>query len=121
MLKRFSYFFACMLLVLMPLQGIAAANMSICMMQSNAQQAMQNMPCHDNMTSKGSQQVPEKQRGFCKTVCAALCASLYAMTALPGNPPAATFMVSAQLISFPQQNYVSITQASLQRPPIFLA
>ena len=128
MLKQCSCFFAYLLLVLMPLQGIAAANMSICnsMMQSNVQQAMQNMPCHkamakDSVTDEVNKQAPEKQQNFCKTVCDSLCASLNAMTALPSNTPAATYLVSAQLVNFSHQNYASITQPNLQRPPIFLA
>lgn len=120
MLRRFSHFFAYLLLLLMPLQSIAAANMLVCnsMIQSSAQQAMQNMPCHEGMTSEANKQMPEKQQGSCKTVCAALCASANAMTALPSSPPAATFLVSAQTVNFPQQVYVSITQPNLQRPPI---
>jgi hypothetical protein len=116
MLRRFSHFFACLLLVLLPLQGFAAANMSICnsMMQSSAEQAMQNMPCHDNMNSNAQ----HGEKNTCKTSCATLCASLSTMTALPSNPQAATFLVSAQTVNFPQQVYVSITQPNLQRPPI---
>ena len=130
MLKQFSHFFAYLLLLLMPLHSIAAANMLVCnsMMQSSNQQALQDvqalqkMPCHKNMTSEANMQVPEKQqdpsKNACKTSCATLCASLSAMTALPSNPPAATFLVSAQTGNFPQQVYVSITQPNLQRPPI---
>jgi hypothetical protein len=117
MLKRFSHFFACLLLVLMPLQSFAASNMSICnsMMQSNTQQAMQNIPCHDNMNSK------QGEKNTCKTHCAALCASLGAMTALPSKLSAAAFMISAQTVNFLPQAYTSVTQSNLQRPPIFLA
>jgi hypothetical protein len=127
MLKRFSHFFACLLLVLMPLQGIAAANMSICnsLMQSSEQQVMQNMPCHEGMT--GNAQQTEKhndkhgEQNTCKTSCATLCASLNAMTALTSVKPATTFMASSALVHFPQQTYVSITQPNLQRPPISLS
>ena len=129
MLKRFSRFFAYLLLVLIPLQSIAAANMLVCnsMMQLSAEQiiqhaqAMQNMPCQEGLTSEASKQVPVKQQSPCKTVCDTLCGSLSTMTALPSNPPAATFLVSAQTVNFPQQVYVSITQPNLQRPPILLA
>jgi hypothetical protein len=124
MLKRFSHFFACMLLVLVPLQGIAATNMSICnsLMQSIAQQVMQGMSCHDD-TSSGAQ-LTEKHSGkhgeedTCKTNCAALCASLNAMTVLTGMKSDTAFLISSQAVNLPQQVYVSITQPSLQRPPI---
>lgn len=76
---------------------------------------MQNMPCHEDMASEHA---AEKRQNFCKTVCASLCASLSAMTALPSNPTATTFLVLTQVVNFPQQAYVSITQPNLQRPPI---
>jgi hypothetical protein len=129
MLRRFSHFFACLLLVLIPLQGIAAANMSICnsMMQTNTkhasiiqtstQQQAQTMPCHDDMNSK----LHGNGKSTSKTSCAALCASLCAMTALPSNIPVASFLASASVMHMPHQTYVSITQPSLQRPPIFFS
>ena len=131
MLKYFSQFFACLLLVLIPLQSIAAANMLVCnsMMQaqsyeqSNSQQ-VQAEPCHMHMAgmSKSTANPLEKhQSPCCKTTCAALCASLNAMTALPSSIKPATFLVSSNLISIPHQAYASIIQPNLQRPPIFLA
>jgi hypothetical protein len=123
MFKCFSHFFACLLLVLIPLQGFAAANMSICnsIMQSSAQQAMRNMPCHDSMSSNEQHAKKHHQQSSCKTSCAALCASLGAMTVLPSNMPAASFLASSSLMHMPHQPYASITQPNLQRPPIFLA
>ena len=131
MLKYFSQFFACLLLVLIPLQSIAAANMLVCnsMMQaqsheqSNPQQ-VQAEPCHMHMAgmSKSTERLSEKhQSPCCKTTCATLCASLNAMTALPSSIKPATFLVSTGLISIPNQVYASITQPNLQRPPILLA
>jgi hypothetical protein len=119
MLKRFSYHFAYLLLLLIPLQGVAAANMSICnsLMQPNAQQEIKNMPCHDNMHSNMQYTEKHTEKNTCKIICASLCASLSAMTALPSTA-AATFLPSTQAIINPQQIYVSITQPSLQRPPI---
>lgn len=123
MLKRFSHFFACLLLVLMPLQGVAAANMSICnsLMQSDAQQeaeTMKNMPCHDNVDGSAHHAKKHSEKSTCKTSCATLCASLSAMTALPSMTPATVYLVSTQAVNLPQQAYVSITQPNLQRPPI---
>ena len=131
MLKHFSQFFAYLLLVLIPLQGIAAANMLVCnsMMQAqsyelNNSQQVQAEPCHMHMAgmSKSTANPLEKHQSlFCKTTCATLCASLNAMTALPSSIKPATFLVSAGLISIPYQAYASITQPNLQRPPILLA
>ena len=131
MLRYFSQLFACLLLVLIPLQSIAAANMLVCnsMMQaqsddqSNPQQ-VQAEPCHMHMAgiSKSIENPLEKhQSPSCKTTCATLCASLNAMTALPSSIKPATFIVSTALISIPYQAYASITQPNLQRPPILLA
>lgn len=131
MLKYFSEFFACLLLVLIPLQSIAAPNMVVCnsMMQaqsseqSNPQRA-QVKPCHMHMAgmSKSMASPSEKhQSPCCKTTCATLCASLNAMTALPSSIKPATLLVSTALINILYQAYASITQPNLQRPPIFLA
>ena len=127
MLKYFSQFLACLLLVLIPLQSIAAANMLVCnsiMQEQNNSQQLQAEPCHMHMAgmSKSTESPSEKhQSPCCKTTCATLCASLNAMTALPSSIKPATFLVSTGLISIPYQAYASITQPNLQRPPILLA
>jgi len=127
MLKRFTHFFACLLLVLMPLQGIAAANMSICnsMMQSHEQQnvkQLQAKPCHMHMVGMANiKQSSCKHNTVCKTACATLCASLSVMTEMPSDIKPAHFMLSTALLSTPYQAYASITQPNLQRPPILLA
>jgi hypothetical protein len=127
MLKRFSHFFAWLLLVLMPLQGLATVNMSLCnsMMQSLESASKQvNMPCHEGMSKsaeKPTDNTPEKHQSQCKAACATLCASLCAMTALPSNIQPASFLASSALVSQPHQSYASITQPKLQRPPIFVS
>ena len=131
MLKCLSQFFACLLLVLIPLQSIAAANMLVCnsMMQAqsykqNTLQQVQAKPCHMHMAgmSKSIQSPSQKhQSPSCKTTCATLCASLNVMTTLPSAIKPANFLVSSPLMSMPHQAYASITQPNLQRPPIFLA
>jgi hypothetical protein len=118
MLKRFSHFIACVLLVLIPLQGLAAANMSACnsIMQAEAKQA--NMPCHEGMVKA---EKSAEHQSPCKAACATLCASLCVMTTLPSNFKAASFLASTALVSQPHQSYASITQPNLQRPPILLS
>lgn len=127
MLKRFSYFFSCLLLVLMPLQGFAVANMSICnslmQAQANSMAQMQNMPCHQHMASGANTQDTHAHKNpcksACKTNCATLCASLSGLTALPSElKPMPLLAISNDLVTYTQL-YVSITQANLQRPPIF--
>lgn len=124
MFKRFSHFFVCLLLVLMPLQGFAAANMSICnsMMQAqvNTQQAAK-MPCHMASMVKDTQNSKSTCKSNCKTSCATLCSSLAAMTAIPSNIKPAALLAATPALSLHDQTYASITQPNLQRPPIFLS
>jgi hypothetical protein len=74
MLKRSSHFFACLLLVLIPLQGFAAANMSVCnsiMQAQSGQQNSTNMPCHMANMHKNSMQMASmvKASDNCYAVC----------------------------------------------------
>jgi hypothetical protein len=122
MLKRFSQFFAYLLLVLMPLQGIAAANMAACnaLMQANMEgKQAQTMPCHEHAANKAKP--GENYKNGCKATCAALCASLCAMTAIPSNIKSPSLLVTTQSVVLADQAYISITQPNLQRPPIFFS
>ena len=133
MLKRFSHFFACLLVVLIPLQGFAAANMSACnaLMQATAnqpkQQKVQAIPCHEHMAgmTKTSGDLSNnhsgKHKSACKTNCVTLCSSLCAMTALPSNIKPATLQDTSKAMTLLSQSYASITLPSPQRPPILLS
>jgi hypothetical protein len=125
MLKQLPHFFACLLLLLIPLQSIAAANMLVCnsMVQTQSisqPQQMQNMPCHQDMNKQDAHK-SEQQQSPCKTVCATLCASLNTIATLPVHMSVVNFHLSTTLLNLPNQVYASVTQASLQRPPILLA
>ena len=157
MIKQFSHFIPCVLLVLMPLQAVAAAKMLVCncMMQNRmmhvsvaskeiatADANMASMPCHqhtasqlsepkqldtfnganhnDNNNQSDSNHYSEsKKHSDSKNHCATVCANFCALTVLnmPFKPSFA--LISTQAIDFNHQVYASITQASLQRPPIF--
>ncbi len=137
MLKRFSYYMACLLLVLMPIQALAAANMLICnsIMQSNhadlnvsnMQQSIEQsvnqpfavMSCHEHMAVKNTQS--SKSKSACKSTCASLCASLCGLTAIHAKIQSIFAVNLAQTFHFSIQTYVSITQPNLQRPPILLS
>lgn len=126
MFKRFSHIFVYLLLALMPLQSMAAANMQICnsMMQTEtSKQELQTMPCHEHMANAVGVEKPAKDnhQDACKSSCATLCSNLCAMTTLPTDIKSALLPVSALLISTIHLAYVSITLPSLQRPPIFLS
>ena len=122
MLKRFTHFAAYLLLVLMPLQALATANMLVCnsMMQSNAAKyaaenansAASEMPCHQH---KATQKADESQStSSCKTTCANLCA----LTAMPVQIQCNFALNATQVFDFNYQIYASIPQQNLQRPPI---
>ena len=133
MLKRFSHFFACLLVVLIPLQGFAAANMSACnaLMQvatnQAKQQEVQTTPCHEHMagmiktSGDPSNNHSGKHKSACKTSCATLCTSLCAMTALPSNTKPDTLQDTSKTMTLLSQSYASITLPSPQRPPILLS
>ena len=130
MLKRFPGFCVCLLLVLMPLQAISAAHMSICnslmkannpsqvSLTSDQMQIAPAMSCHKHM---GNVSKKASHSTTCKTSCATLCASLSAITALPGDVNSTYLQALSQILSSDSQIYVSITQPNLQRPPILLS
>lgn len=133
MLTRLSHFFACLLVVLIPLQGFAVANMSACnaLMQAAVNQAkqqeLQATPCHEHMAGMTntsgdlSNHHNGKHKNACKTSCATLCTSLCAMTALPSNIKPATLQDTSKAMTLLSQSYASITLPSPQRPPILLS
>jgi septal ring-binding cell division protein DamX len=118
MLKRFSHFAACLLLILMPIQALATANMLVCnsMMQVNTEkQSIIDMPCHQQMHDTKSQ--PSHQSTY-KSNCASLCANLCALIAMPVQIQSAFAINLTQAFDFNHQIYASIPQQNLQRPPI---
>lgn len=127
MLKRFSHFFACLLLVLMPLQGIAAANMSICnsMMQKTADTKVSATPCHKHANMQMAEMTKAadncKHKSSCKNACATLCASLSNMTALNQSTPALPVLAASQAVVAYSETYTSYLPPNLQRPPILLS
>jgi hypothetical protein len=130
MLRRYSHFFAYILLLLMPLQVLAAANMRVCnsVMQLSNQSTVSVMPCHNmkmamaDMT-KASDNDAHKNTGksTCKTACASLCASLCSLTALNQTAAAMPVLVASQAIVAHNNTYTSYSPPKLQRPPNFLS
>ena len=131
MLKRFTHFIACVLLVLMPLQGLAIANMSVCnsMMQMAAESKVSVMPCHKHTNmqmagmSKAGDSCAHKSTGksTCKTACDTLCASLSGMNAFNQTSSAIPALAASQAIVAHSKTYTSYSPPNLQRPPILLA
>lgn len=144
MLNRFLRPLAYVLLLLIPLQGVAAANMLVCnsvmhMQQlqhvSKAKGQLHAMPCHAHLKAvasltqaKADTATPSTHADHskthtspCKSTCNAVCASLCAITALPTNAKAVMVLNASTRVSATHFSYVSVTLPSLQRPPIFLA
>ena len=127
MLRDFTQFFAWLLLVLMPLQGLAAANMSVCnsMVQGQVSEHQSvNKPCHMakmKMASMTKMQDNCKHKTACKNSCAALCASLSSMTALNQAVPTLPVLAASQIVTAYNNSYISYLPTNLQRPPILLA
>lgn len=127
MLKRYSHFFAYLLLVLMPMQALATANMLVCnsMMQANivkqsAELTSNVMPCHQDshsMVSENSEHVNHQQLPH-KSSCASVCANICALTAMPAQIQSTFALNFTQAFDFNHQSYASITLPNLQRPPI---
>jgi len=124
MLKRFSFIFAYILLVIMPIQSMAAANMLVCNSVMQSTKTTQAMPCHEATVDKNAateHHHSQQHQNSCKTNCGMLCASLCAMTALPHDIHSTQVNDTSLASTFFVQSYTSITLASLQRPPIFLS
>ena len=125
MFKRLSIYAAYLLLILLPLQSLAAANMSVCrsMMQTESTQQKTTMP-HCNMHMADAKQDTKntpQQHDCCKGSCASLCASLCAITVLPSDLRLTSLATASQKIFNYQILYTSTTLSGLQRPPIFLS
>lgn len=134
MLKRFSHFVAYLLLVLMPMQALATANMLVCnsVMQSNnmqyntagiqeaktVQESVGTMPCHQHTASTHANKSESKQHTSCKSSCASLCANLCALTAMPVHTQSDFASDLTQVFDSNHQIYASIPPKNLQRPPI---
>lgn len=122
MMKRFSHLVACLLLVSMPLQALAAANLLVCnsLMQASAiatsaQAAEAMMPCHQVSSEDPASDDVHNQ--VCKARCATLCANMHVLTVntqtdLPKN-------LSTAIDAYPV-SYTSIAPQRFQRPPITL-
>lgn len=130
MLKRYARLFAYLLLVMLPMQSIAAANMLVCnsLMQSHTgshvaassvsaeTQDMETMPCHKHAATSSAK---DKHQHNCKSSCGALCSSLCAMTALPTGINLTIAPNNSTLISLAEHLYASVSLPNNQRPPIF--
>lgn len=123
MLRRFSYFIACFLLVLMPIQAFAAANMLVCnsMMKLNTLKTPINATaCHEHVSDADDSATPShaEDSAHQKPSCASACAHLCALVAITIQTPLTFAFSPVQAFDANHQDYTSVTLASLQRPPI---
>jgi hypothetical protein len=128
MLKRYSYFFVYLLLVFLPIQAFATANMLICnsvMQFSHAQKVEASEPCHQHSASKHTNASKHAEpnnhaTSTCQSNCASACASMCALAAIIAGMPSAFLHEMTTSFVFSHLSYASVTLPSLQRPPIFL-
>lgn len=126
MLKRYSHFFACLLLVLMPMQALATANMLVCnsMMQTNilkesAKSASSEMSCHQAKQNADVElDKKHNQKTSHQPSCMSVCANMCALTAIPVHIQSDFALHFTQVLDFNDQDYASITLSNPQRPPI---
>lgn len=127
MLKRCSHFFAYLLLVLMPMQALATANMLVCnsMMQANiikqsVKLTSNVMSCHQDTHSAISEDAEHDNHRKLpqKSSCASVCANMCALTVMPTQIQSNFALNFPQAFDFYHQYYASITLPNLQRPPI---
>lgn len=134
MFKRTIRLCAYLLLAVLPLQGIAAANLLVCnsVMQvssttvSTASETTHSaMPCHEtsNITQQNisTSDTHHSPAPMCKSSCNAICASMSAFAPAQTQSAQAPHTKLPTNTQFVQSFYASITLASLQRPPITLS
>jgi len=126
-MKRFSLFIAWLLLVLMPLQVLAASNMSVCnssrQIAAATEHADAEMPCHEEMSDASEMmqdQIKSPHNIVCESYCVAMCASLNVVSTLHNNLSLIDYSALSSVIRMPQKSYTSVVQSNLLRPPIFL-
>jgi hypothetical protein len=119
-MKSYIHWTVYVLLLLLPLQSIAAANMLVCnrfqQVNHTMDSAKATMPCHDSVEDDSSS-APSQQQ--VKNDCKMICSSLLTASAIPY---ALNLSLSAntvpRLISS-EGTYLSVTLPRFQRPPIF--
>lgn len=134
MFKLFSHITAYLLLMLIPLQSIAAADMLICNSMSmlkvkNVSVQPDNMPCLTHMAKLVKVSIGDSNRAHTdtphesdsKTSCATFCYGMCAMTVLPSEIKSQALLTPTQIFGLAYQAYTSVTLPNLQRPPIRLS
>jgi len=111
-----------MLMMLLPLQSLAAGCQLACFMQQHAAESMHDaQPCHDqSMMPDADAQKDSEKHHTCKAQCLSQCtqANMTAITA-SGNVKAGEVVLN----DYPPLLvlYVSVTLPNFQRPPIHLS
>ncbi len=119
MVKRFSYIAAYILLLLMPLQALAAVSLMTChypMQPNQMKQLAKKRPCHavDREANK-EDKTRQVQHQSCEARCAAMCANTHVLIMDVQASPSED--ISTAIDTY-HDDYTSIAQQHLQRPPI---
>lgn len=122
------------LIMLLPLQSLAAGYQLACFMQQHVDASNNNTPsCHDHMMMQDSEiqraemqdadqqeSLEKKSNHAYKSKCISVCAQAN-MAALPSNVSLNTIELVFNDYPPLQKHYVSITLPAFQRPPISLS
>lgn len=125
-MKYISKFPAYLLLVLMPLQAIAAGNIAACKSMSNTAVASDitnvDVPCHqhiDNLPEHMHDQNESNTKTVCELSCTIVCANFNVVSIIPSTIIPEHHRASSLMLTTCHQPYASVIQANLLRPPIF--
>lgn len=132
MFKPFPHIAAYLLLMLIPLQSIAADDMMICnsnnmsmLKVKNVSEQPDNMPCLTHMAKLVKVSIGDSNRAHTdtshesdsKTSSATFCYGMCAMTVLPSEIKSQSLLTPTQIFSLAYQAYTSVTLPNLQRHP----
>jgi hypothetical protein len=120
MIRRYSQIFVYLLLVFLPIQALAHANMLACnrMMQASKMESAEAvMPCHQEALSMQSEH-QDQTKSTNLSSCSSLCASMCALTTMPLSSQLTLSIETTQAIEYQHLSYTSVPLSSLHRPPI---
>jgi hypothetical protein len=119
-MKRYIHWPVYVLLLLLPLQSIAAANMLVCNRLQQVNHTMDaakaTMPCHDSVEDDSSS-VPSQQQ--VNNDCKMICSSLLTASAVPYALTISVITNTVPRLMSSEDTYLSVTLPRFQRPPIF--
>lgn len=125
MFERYRLIIAWVLMVFLPLQAFASANMFICQsmmpiqLVAHTEPVAASMPCHTHHASQTIQDSYQNQSP-CQSECAAICVGMCSLIAFPVNFNSLTMLKQQQVHETVYISYASVVLPNPHRPPISL-